>query len=568
MGILPLSRPQCATHTAVCYFFLGRDSDRTMNRSGERILRAGDCLENRYRIVKPIGEGGMGSVYLAEDLRLNGQKWAVKWIPQQGGDMEQPMKEAKMMIDLQHPSLPRIVDIIPMKELGGSCLVMDYLAGETLLERSLAFAHIMPWESVVGYASQLCDLLHYLHSRDTPIVFRDVKPSNVIIGHDGLAKLIDFGIARTYKAGKTADTEHIGSVGFAAPELIANRQTDHRADLYSLGGLMYFLLCGGQYYNFTKIPLSQAAPHIPPSLAAAVERLLCEEPKDRFQNALEAKKALDTCLADELQGGNGADGWSMPRIAPVAAERRIIAVNGLFPGAGATYISVALAKFMAERRIRVAYVECPWQQGDSMLAMYSESRGTESVWQEGTLCWNLTTERYDAEERPFRADTLYKMFLETKADVYIVDVSSEADVRAAEAIIQLADEVVAVVAPDPALLRRPQTLANWERITTGAPNRVRWVANRVPGAARIPDFFRLFTQRPDCTVPEFPYDVIVASKWKGRWSQEDQAIQPSLEHSLRPLLDSFAPEAAGGTQVRSRGIGASAKRWLARARKS
>ncbi|WP_199614574.1 serine/threonine protein kinase [Paenibacillus alkalitolerans] len=551
-------------HTAVCYFFFfsGGILIESMERNGEPIFQEGDCIEQRYRIIRPIGEGGMGCVYLAEDLRLGGQRWAVKWIPRDEFDPDQPMKEAKMMIDLQHPSLPRIVDFIPMNELGGCCLVMDYLAGETLLDRSASCGHTLPWQTVVGYAVQLCDLLHYLHSLDSPIVFRDVKPSNVIVSPDGYVKLVDFGIARTYKEGNTSDTVHVGSVGFAAPELLANRQTDQRADLYSLGCLIYFLLCGGQYYNFTKIPLDKAAEDIPAELAAAVGTLLCDDPGDRYENAMAAKQALIEVLgagSPEPQDSSGHRQHSGFTLSAVGAERKIVAVCGLFPGAGTTFVSVALAKFLADKRVRVAYVECPWQEGDSLLAMRSESQGTGSRWQEGALSWNLASEIYEPERNAYDAESLYKLFFKTKADVYIVDVSSDADERAAEAIIGLADEVVAVVAPDPSLLRRPKTLKNWERINGKGPSgRIRWVANRVPGTARIPDFYRLFSQKPDCIVAEFPYDVIVSAKWKGRWSQEDNAVRPSLEHALLPLLESIAP-----VIHEERGIRASAKKWLA-----
>ncbi|WP_274362233.1 serine/threonine protein kinase [Paenibacillus thermotolerans] len=537
-----------------------------MEKSGERRFAEGDCIEERYRILKPIGEGGMGRVYLAEDLRLSGQRWAVKWIPWDEYDPDQPLKEAKMMIDLQHPSLPRIVDFIPMKEEGGCCLVMDYLAGETLLARSASCGHTLPWQTVAEYAVQLCDLLHYLHSLDSPIVFRDVKPSNVIVGHDGSVKLVDFGIARTYKAGKETDTVHIGSVGFAAPELLANRQTDRRADLYSLGSLMYFLLCGGQYYNFTKIPLEQAAHSIPSELAVVVRTLLDEDPDGRYSDALAAKRALAEVLAEyerltfseENDGMKHAALHDGTRFASVSGKRTVVAVCGLFPGAGATFVSVALAKLLAERRLRVAYVECPWQKGDAMLAMRSEAQGTGSSWQEGTLTWNLTAERYEPGQRPHSPESIYKLLFEMKADLYIIDVSSEADEQAMETIIEMADETVAVVAPDPSLLRRAKTTENWSRIKEkSSSGRLRWVANRVPGTARIPDFYRLFSQKPDCTIAEFPYDLVVSAKWKGRWAQEDPAVRPALEHALQPLADSIAPH-----DGRREGFAASAKKWL------
>jgi len=494
----------------------------------------------------------MGRVYLAEDLRLKGQRWALKCVPPDAADPAQAEKEAAIMTTLRHPSLPRIVDYFSVAG-AGCCLVMDYLEGETLLERSAAHGHALPWTTVVHYGAQLCELLDYLHSRDSPVVFRDVKPSNVIVGPDDALRLIDFGIARTYKEGKSADTVHVGSVGFAAPELLANRQTDHRADLYSLGSMLYFLLSGGQFYNFTKRPLREAAPGLPRELCEAVERLLEDDPARRFPDAKSAKAALiarEGAASGENRefsaGGSGGRG----------GHRTIVSIYGLFPKAGATFLAVAVVRLLAERSLRPTYASFPWSEGDVFLRMLSS--GGEG-WRDGGANWRLSPDDSSSTPAAYDAAALYKLLFELRGDVVVFDIPSTAEPEAAEALLRASDLVVAVAAPDPGGLRSSAAVANWRRLNEcGADGRVEWAANRMPVSAKLPDFFSLFSARPIAVVPELPYDRVTSAKWRGRLPFDDSEVRAELAASLRPLLLRVAP--ASG---RRDGFAATAKRWLA-----
>ncbi|MCI3922515.1 protein kinase [Paenibacillus sp. TRM 82003] len=512
-------------------------------------FRPGDVAGMRYRIVRQLGEGGMGKVYLAEDSRLTNRRWAVKWVPaSEGGDPSQPEKEAGIMTSLQHPALPRIIDYFDAGEIGGCCLVMDYLEGETLLERSASFDHRLPWTTVADYAAQLCDLLDYLHSLDSPIVFRDMKPSNVIVGPDDSVKLIDFGIARTYKAGKTADTIHVGSVGFAAPELLANRQTDHRADLYSLGCLLYFLLSGGSYYNFTKKPIAEAVHGLPPELCETVDWLLIEDSELRCPDARSAKRSLlrlrgDAEAAEPRRGtGSGTTG-----------RRTVVSVFGLFPNVGATFVASAMAELLAERRLAVTYIEFPWQPADDFLRMQAIARGAAAGWREGAIAWRLRGE----DEREFETAELYKLLFETKGDVIVFDVGAGADPDAAEALLRASDAVVAVASPDPAGLRSPLAVANWRLVNGVERDRVGWVANRMPDALKLPEFYKLFGERPWASIPELTYDKVMQAKWNGRRAMEVPELRGKLRGAMQSLVDRAAPPAYAG-----KGLRAAAKRWL------
>ncbi len=205
----------------------------------------GVVIDGKYEILKEIGRGGMSIVYLAMDKRLNKQ-WAVKEIKKQTNDEKNEivinslLAEANLMKRLDHPSLPRIVDII---DNGLTIyIVMDYIEGESL-DKVLKEYGAQPEQLVINWAKQLCDALSYLHMQKPPIIYRDMKPANVMLKPEGNIKIIDFGIAREYKEQNLADTTVLGTKGYAPPEQYSG-QTDARADIFALGMTMHHLLSG------------------------------------------------------------------------------------------------------------------------------------------------------------------------------------------------------------------------------------------------------------------------------------------------------------------------------------
>lgn len=206
----------------------------------------GTVIEGKYEILKLIGTGGMSYVYLAMDKRLNKQ-WAVKEIKKTANGKNDEiienslLTEANLMKKLDHPALPRIVDIIDNGET--IYVIMDYIEGESL-DKILCEYGAQPQELVIDWAKQVCDALQYLHSQNPPIIYRDMKPSNIMLKPEGNIKIIDFGIAREYKEQSLADTKVLGTKGYASPEHYGNRQTDARSDIYTLGMTMHHLLTG------------------------------------------------------------------------------------------------------------------------------------------------------------------------------------------------------------------------------------------------------------------------------------------------------------------------------------
>lgn len=257
----------------------------------------GQVIDDKYEILTLIGQGGMSKVYLARDKRLNKQ-WAVKEIQKKARDknnevvVQSAIAEANMIKQLDHPSIVRIVDIIDNPDV--IYIIEDYIEGETLntiLEENGA----QPQELVIEWAMQICEALEYLHTRKPAIIYRDMKPSNVMLKPDGNIKIIDFGIAREYKEQSLADTVSLGTKGYAAPEQFGGKgQTDARTDVYCLGVTLYHLVTGHSPCDppYEIYPIRHWNPQLDPGLEAVIEKCTQLNPNDRYQSCAELLYAL------------------------------------------------------------------------------------------------------------------------------------------------------------------------------------------------------------------------------------------------------------------------------------
>lgn len=214
-----------------------------------RIL-PGYSLKQRYRIISLLGRGGMGAVYKAEDTELNNRLVAIKEMSQQYPSFKEAQKateafkqEAYTLSRLSHPHLPKIYDYFT--DGGRWYIAMEFIDGETLLDYlEKTHEHHLSVTEVLNIGIQLCTVLDYLHTRQPPIIFRDLKPSNVMRITNGHLYLIDFGTARLFKADQNHDTDLLGSSGYAPPEQYGKSQTTPRSDIYSLGATLHHILTG------------------------------------------------------------------------------------------------------------------------------------------------------------------------------------------------------------------------------------------------------------------------------------------------------------------------------------
>lgn len=298
-------------------------------------LPVGIVLARRYRVLAQLGEGGMGSVYKVEDTARRSKVFALKELlddsTASSEDVAWAQKhfddEIALMQHLKHPRIPSFVE--SFYDSGRRYFVMEYIPGETLEQRLERTHGPLPERDVLRWMMSICDVLTYLHGQRPPIIVRDLKPGNIMVTPDGDARLIDFGIARTYKRGQRTNTENLGTMTYASPEHLGKTQTDPRSDIYSLGATMYHLLTGHE-----PVPLQTPAPgslrQLQPTISAATEdvviRAMQLDPLRRFQTAGELRAAL----------GRSRDAFvvAAPTVPSVAAGGRKNAPVVLPRGAG------------------------------------------------------------------------------------------------------------------------------------------------------------------------------------------------------------------------------------------
>ena len=296
--------PQCGVENREDARFCNRCGAALQRSLGTDPLPANAVLQNRYRIIKMVGGGGMANVYQAEDVRFPGKTWAVKEMREELLPVTDRLpaiqaftREAELLARLEHPTLPRVID--HFSEGGRHYLAMEYLEGQTLQQR-IEKARNRPFkeQEVIEWAIQICDALDYLHSQDPPIIYRDLKPANVIVDRAGVVKLIDFGIARYFDPSKKTDTLKMGTTGYAPPEQYqGGGRTDARSDIYALGATMHHLLTGRDPQDEPPFSFGQARPRkLNPRLSEGIERVimtaLAYDPVDRYHSAAGMREAL------------------------------------------------------------------------------------------------------------------------------------------------------------------------------------------------------------------------------------------------------------------------------------
>lgn len=261
------------------------------------MLEIGSLVDHKYKILDKIGQGGMSVVYMAINEKAN-KLWAVKEVRKDGVlDFEAVKQglvaETDILKKLSHPNLPSIVDVIDTSD--SFIIIMDLIQGNSL-NKALEEYGAQPQELVIEWAKQLCDVLGYLHTRTPAIIYRDMKPANVMLKPDGNISLIDFGTAREYKEKNLADTTCLGTVGYAAPEQFGGMgQTDARTDIYCLGATLYHLVtgCNPSEPPYEMRPIREINPNLSSGLERIILKCTQRNPEDRYQSAAEMMYALE-----------------------------------------------------------------------------------------------------------------------------------------------------------------------------------------------------------------------------------------------------------------------------------
>jgi serine/threonine protein kinase, bacterial len=284
---------------------------RSGRLGGTGPIAPGVTLQSRYKLAREVARGGQGAVFEAVDMHT-GRRVALKAVrleavagPQDYTDAAARIQhEAQMLGRLSHPHIVQVVD--QFEENGYPYVVMEYVEGQTLARAIASAGGRLPETQAVYVACQLCEALSYLHGQAPPIIFRDVKPENVMVDTFQNVKLIDFGIARRYRPGARSDTQVYGSPGYAAPEQYGSGQTDARSDVFALGVTLHHMVTG---YNpatnadpLGNLPSARAMnPAVSGELDAIIQRATRLVPEQRWQTAAEMQQALSACPAARPQ---------------------------------------------------------------------------------------------------------------------------------------------------------------------------------------------------------------------------------------------------------------------------
>jgi serine/threonine protein kinase len=520
-------------------------------------LQIGTTLANRYHIISRLGEGGMGAVFLADDLKLEGKQWAIKESLMHSHHAEGFADEAAILVKLDHPFLPKIIDFFPPDPKGYSYLVMDYIKGQTL-QKLFESRNSITAEVVVQYAKQLCQVFDYLHHfKPKAIIYRDLKPSNVMVDEQNNIRLIDFGIARNYTKERDSDTVQLGTVGFAAPEQYEHQQTDARTDLYTLGALMYYLLNNGYHYSHQIAQIKDIKERIPAKLAAIIIQLLSIHPKDRLQTASEVLVELESVFVDALN----VSGSQLPTANHYPhLTRKLIIIGSLYEGAGSTFVAMALARSLNYYAVPHALVENLGNEPELYTLLFGERHAPEgykysaekiiheSV--ERTPIWNNAHSEWhplppDGIRHVGEKDYTYKLLYSILRPVVILDVSHHWSDPSVMEICRQADEIVIVAGPSLTKLNTPHTLKQVDLLLNyqKAGKSMQCVANRLTSFSAQREWLSALPFAPICTIPEFNYSDVIQSQWSGKLFQDQAEPLKLLIEQFKPFLQKVIPAA-------------------------
>ncbi len=337
----PSRCPRCGRETPAAAHFCsgcGLDLRNPHTRLATGRLPANQLLHRQYLVTRRIAQGGQSAVYLAVDTLRGNQERAIKEMSESNLSPTERdkavndfMREANMLMHLDHPALAKVYETFV--EGHKHFLVMEYVHGHNLEDELIETGRPLEWERVTAWGIQLCDVLHYLHTRSLPIIYRDLKPANVMLCLDQSIKLVDFGIARWLHPSRARDTAQLGTDGYAPLEQYSAR-SETRSDLYALGASLYHLLTGRvpeaapmRIAGTPLTPIHMINPSVPEALEYVVLRALNLNARDRFGDALEMRGAL------ERVRNPSAPHRSRPTGGPALVTGRIGAVIGAAIGA-------------------------------------------------------------------------------------------------------------------------------------------------------------------------------------------------------------------------------------------
>ncbi len=387
----------------------------------DSVIPHGTVINDRYQVLQAIGRGSTAIVYLVWDCRLTKQ-WALKAVCKEKIELDHTSvrQEAKLLLDLEHKSLPRIIDVF---EWGAwEMIVRDYIEGVNL-DDYVRQQGPFNLERMNGIAYELAYVLKYLHERPMPLVYRDLKPANIIVKPDGRIALIDFGIARQYNPLHFADTVPLGTKGYCAPEQYGLSQSGPWTDVFGFGAILYYALSGEHYFCMQSDEVWDAFKSNDMLLAKRVIEMCMNSSIDaRYKSVLDAVNELyksETLSSDAIAPKEVYK-------SPPGSHKRIYGFIGSHRGVGTTHLAWNLALALSQTKQRVAII-------------LQHQHHTYNVWKQyvdGTLYHDMSFSKVDDKESFFKRDgvTIFPLqsprnllkVLDRNFDVFILDFGIEA----------------------------------------------------------------------------------------------------------------------------------------------
>lgn len=275
--------------------------------------RPGEIVFNRYEVVRELGKGAMGAVYLVRDPRLGGSLWALKELEltlvleSDRAEVEALFqREMHLLSGFQHPGIPRVLQVYDKVD-EGLAFVMEWVDGVALDDVQHNLGRTFLAHEALPIAMQVCEVLNYLHHQNPPVIFRDLKPSNLMITPAGRIFFIDFGIARRHRPGLAKDTQELGTPGYCAPEQYGHGQTVAQSDIYAVGTTLLHLLTARdpQSFNFIFPPTREVGVE-PESLSLVLDRCLKIKVDERYPSAAALLHDLQTVWSQITPTPDGA----------------------------------------------------------------------------------------------------------------------------------------------------------------------------------------------------------------------------------------------------------------------
>ncbi len=293
----------------------GQDLLDTRQRLATGLLPVNQMLYQRYVLLRRLAQGGQSAVYLVSDMLEGGQQRAIKEMSESNlgpAELEKAindfLREAEMLRRLDHPALAKVYGTFV--EGQKHFLVMEYVKGHNLEDEMIALNRPLEWERVVAWGIALCDVLSYLHAQEPPIIYRDLKPANVMLTPEGTIKLVDFGIARWLHPLRVRDTAQLGTDGYAPLEQYSAR-SEPRSDLYALGASLYHLLTGrvpeaapSRIAGQALTPIRTINPLVPEAVELIVFCALSLHARDRYASADQMRQMLESIRNPNVASGS------------------------------------------------------------------------------------------------------------------------------------------------------------------------------------------------------------------------------------------------------------------------